>query len=41
MLKKIGIDDVSLRKGISYATAIYDLENHQLIALLKGREKMI
>lgn len=38
-VEKIGIDDVSLRKGISYATAIYDLENHQLIALLKGREK--
>lgn len=35
----IGIDDVSLRKGITYATAIYDLKDHHLIALLKGREK--
>lgn len=38
-VEKIGIDDVALRKGINYATAIYDLETHQLIALLKGREK--
>ncbi len=38
-VEEIGIDDVSLRKGISYATAIYDLKTHQLIALLKGREK--
>jgi len=35
----IGIDDVAIRKGISYATAIYDLETHHLIALLEGREK--
>ena len=38
-VEKIGIDDVALRKGLNYATAIYDLENHHLIALLKGREK--
>lgn len=38
-VESIGIDDVALRKGIDYATAIYDLETHQLIALLKGREK--
>ena len=38
-VEMIGIDDVSLRKGITYATAIYDLKNHHLIALLKGREK--
>ena len=38
-VEKIGIDDVALRKGIKYATAIYDLENHHLIALLEGREK--
>ncbi len=38
-VEMIGIDDVSIRKGISYATAIYDLETHHLIALLKGREK--
>ena len=33
----IGIDDVAKRKGQNYATAIYDLENHHLIALLDGR----
>ena len=38
-VEKIGIDDVALRKGIKYATAIYDLESHHLIALLEGREK--
>ena len=38
-VEMIGIDDVSMRKGISYATAIYDLETHHLIALLEGREK--
>ena len=34
----IGIDDVAKRKGQSYATAIYDLEDHHLIALLDGRD---
>lgn len=38
-VEMIGIDDVALRKGINYATAIYDLETHHLIALLEGREK--
>ena len=38
-VEEIGIDDVSLRKGINYATAIYDLKDHHLIALLEGREK--
>ena len=38
-VEMIGIDDVSIRKGLSYATAIYDLETHHLIALLEGREK--
>ena len=38
-VEMIGIDDVSIRKGLSYATAIYDLETHHLIALLQGREK--
>ena len=33
----IGIDDVAKRKGQNYATAIYDLEDHHLIALLDGR----
>ena len=35
----IGIDDVAIRKGQTYATAIYDMEDHRLIALLDGRNK--
>ena len=35
----IGIDDVAIRKGQTYATAIYDLKDHHLIALLDGRDK--
>ena len=38
-VERIGIDDVAIRKGIKYATAIYDLDTHHLIALLEGREK--
>lgn len=38
-VEMIGIDDVAIRKGISYANAIYALKTHHLIALLKGREK--
>jgi len=34
----VGIDDVAIRKGQSYATAIYDLKDHHLIALLDGRD---
>ena len=34
----MGIDDVAIRKGVSYATAIYDLKDHSLLALLEGRE---
>lgn len=34
----VGVDDVAIRKGQSYATAIYDLKTHQLIALLEGRD---
>ncbi len=34
----IGIDDVAIRKGQTYATAIYDLKDHHLIALLDGRD---
>jgi len=36
-IEAIGIDDVAIRKGHSYATAIYDMKDHHLIALLKGR----
>lgn len=34
----IGVDDVAIRKGQTYATAIYDLKDHHLIALLNGRD---
>ena len=34
----MGIDDVATRKGQKYATAIYDLKTHNLIALLEGRD---
>jgi len=37
-IEEIGVDDVAIRKGQSYATAIYDLKTHQLIALLEGRD---
>ena len=37
-IEAIGIDDVALRKGHSYATAIYDLSDHHLVALLAGRD---
>jgi len=37
-VEEIGVDDVALRKGQTYATAIYDLKDHHLIALLDGRD---
>ena len=37
-VEAIGIDDVAIRKGQTYATAIYDLKDHHLIALLEGRD---
>ena len=37
-VEEIGIDDVAIRKGQTYATAIYDLRDHHLIALLGGRD---
>ena len=37
-VEEIGIDDVAIRKGITYATAIYDMKDHNLIALLEGRD---
>jgi transposase len=36
-IEAVGIDDVAIRKGKSYATAIYDMKDHHLIALLNGR----
>lgn len=37
-VEEIGVDDVAIRKGQTYATAVYDLKDHHLIALLEGRE---
>lgn len=37
-VEEIGVDDVAIRKGRTYATAIYDLKDHHLIALLDGRD---
>ncbi|AZV59073.1 ISL3 family transposase [Clostridium sp. AWRP] len=37
-VEAIGVDDVAIRKGQTYATAIYDLKGHHLIALLEGRD---
>ena len=34
----IGVDDVSLRKGRTYHTVIYDGNDHHLLALLDGRD---
>lgn len=36
-VEEIGVDDVSIRKGQTYATAIYDLNDHHLITLIEGR----
>lgn len=36
-VEEVGIDDVAIRKGQTYATAVYDLKDHHLIALLEGR----
>ena len=37
-IEAVGIDDVAIRKGHSYATAIYDMKDHHMIALLDGRD---
>lgn len=37
-VEEIGVDDVAIRKGQTYATAVYDLKDHHLIALLDGRD---
>ena len=37
-IEAVGIDDVAIRKGQSYATAIYDLKDRHLVALLEGRD---
>lgn len=37
-IERIGVDDVSLRKGQTYHTVIYDGNDHHLLALLDGRD---
>lgn len=37
-VEAIGVDDVAIRKGQTYATAVYDLKSRRLLALLEGRE---
>ena len=37
-VEAVGIDDVATRKGQKYATAIYDLKDYHMIALLEGRD---
>lgn len=37
-VEEIGIDDVSIRRGMRYATIIYDMKDHHLLALLDGRD---
>jgi hypothetical protein len=37
-VEEVGIDDVAIRKGQTYATAIYDIKDHRLLALLDGRD---
>lgn len=34
----VGVDDVSLRKGQTYHTVVYDGNDHHLLALLDGRD---
>lgn len=36
-IEGVGIDDVAIRKGQSYATAVYDLKDRHLVALLEDR----
>lgn len=38
-VERIGIDDVATRKGQTYATVIYDMDDHHMLALLDGRSK--
>ena len=37
-IEAVGIDDVATRKGQTYATVVYDLKDHHMIALLDGRD---
>ena len=37
-IEKIGIDDVAKRKGCSYYTIIYAVDDHRLLAIVDGRD---
>ena len=38
-IRKIGIDDFSMCKGLIYCTIIYDLETKSILAIVDGRDK--
>lgn len=38
-LKKVGIDEISYRKGHRYLTVVYDLERHHVVWVGKGRAR--
>ena len=38
LIRRIGLDDVSRRKGLSYYTVIYDAVTHMCLALMEGRD---
>ena len=38
VIRRIGIDDVSKRKGLTYYTVIYDAVTHMCLALMEGRD---
>ena len=37
-VEAVGIDDVAIRRGMSYATVVYDMKDHSMLALLDGRD---
>ena len=37
-VEKIGVDDIAIRKGQTYATVVYDVLDHHPMAIFKGRD---